>query len=98
MPEEQLKDFLEQVKGDTNLQQKLINAADVETVLSIAKEAGFSISEIDLKTGQSEVSEQELEFIAGGGNTWYYMTIGQGCGYHSGCSACENPNSGYWWC
>ena len=44
MPEEQLKDFLEQVKGDTNLQQKLINAADVETVLSIAKEADFSIS------------------------------------------------------
>ena len=48
MSEEQLKAFLEKVKGDTSLQEKL--KADAVTV--IAKEAGFSISADDLKKAQ----------------------------------------------
>ena len=46
MSEEQLKAFLEKVKGDTNLQEKLKAAADADAVATIAKEAGFSISAI----------------------------------------------------
>ena len=66
MSEEQLKAFLEKVKGDTNLQEKLKAATDVDAVLSIAKEAGFSISAEDLTKAQSEVSDDELEGAAGG--------------------------------
>ena len=66
MSEEQLKAFLEKVKGDTSLQEKLKAAADSDAVLAIAKEAGFSISADDLKNAQSEVSEEELENVAGG--------------------------------
>ena len=66
MSEEQLKAFLEKVKGDTSLQEKLKAAADSDAVLAIAKEAGFSISADDLKNAQSEVSEEELEGVAGG--------------------------------
>ena len=66
MSEEQLKAFLEKVKGDTSLQEKLKAAADIDAVLAIAKEAGFSISADDLKNAQSEVSEEELEGAAGG--------------------------------
>ena len=44
MSEEQLKAFLDKVKGDTSLQEKLKAAADSDAVLAIAKEAGFSIS------------------------------------------------------
>ena len=40
MSEEQLKAFLEKVKADTSLQEKLKGAADADTVLAIAKEAG----------------------------------------------------------
>ena len=69
MSEEQLKSFLEKVKGDTTLQEKLKAAADSDAVLAIAKEAGFSISADDLKNAQSEVSEEELEGVAGGGKT-----------------------------
>ena len=69
MSEEQLKAFLEKVKGDTSLQEKLKVAADSDAVLAIAKEAGFSISVEDLKKAQSEVSEEELEAAAGGGTT-----------------------------
>ena len=66
MSEEQLKAFLEKVKGDTSLQEKLKAAADSDAVLAIAKEAGFSVSVDDLKNAQSEVSEEELEGVAGG--------------------------------
>ena len=66
MSEEQLKAFLEKVKADTNLQEKLKAAADANTVAAIAKEAGFSISSDDLKNAQSEISDEELEDVAGG--------------------------------
>ena len=66
MSEEQLKAFLEKVKADTSLQGNLKAAADAYAVVSIAKEAGFSISADDLKNAQSEISEEELEGVAGG--------------------------------
>ena len=67
MSEEQLKAFLEKVKADTSLQEKLKAAADdSDAVLAIAKDAGFSISADDLTKAQSELSEEELEGVAGG--------------------------------
>ena len=64
MSEEQLKAFLEKVKDDTSLQEKLKAAADVDAALAIAKEAGFSISADDVRT---KISDKELERAAGGG-------------------------------
>ena len=66
MSEEQLKAFLEKVKGDASLKQKLNDAGDADAVFAIAKEAGFMISADDLKNAQSEISEEELEGAAGG--------------------------------
>ena len=75
MSEEQLKAFLEKVKADTSLQEKLKAAADNDAVVAIAKEAGFSISADELGNAQSEnlelseeveLSEEELEGVAGG--------------------------------
>jgi predicted ribosomally synthesized peptide with nif11-like leader len=66
MSEEQLKAFLEKVKVDTSLQEKLKAAADADVALAIAKGAGFSISAEDLKKAQSEISDEELEGAAGG--------------------------------
>ena len=83
MSEEQLKAFLEKVKGDTSLEEKLKAAADANAVLAIAKEAGFSISADDLTQAQSELSDQELEGVAGGlglctkkakARGWYWLT------------------------
>jgi predicted ribosomally synthesized peptide with nif11-like leader len=72
MSQEQLKAFLEKVKGDTTLQEKLKAAADNDAVTAIAKEAGFSISADDLKNAQSELSDEELEGVAGGEATGDY--------------------------
>jgi bacteriocin propeptide, TIGR03798 family len=69
MSEAQLKAFLEAVKADAGLQEKLKEAADAEAVLAIAKAAGFVISVEEFNRLQVEVSEEELEGAAGGGFT-----------------------------
>ena len=77
MSEEQLKAFLEKVKGDSSLQEKLQAATDPEAVIAIAKEAGFMISADCLKNVQSELSEEELESVAGG--SFISVCIGGHC-------------------
>ena len=68
MSEEQLKAFLEAVKADAGLQEKLKAATDPDAVVVIAKAAGFMISVDDLNNaGYQELSEEELEGVAGGG-------------------------------
>ena len=69
MSEEQLKAFLEKVKGDTTLQEKLKAAGSNEAALKIAKDAGFAITAEDIQSMQSqsgELSDEELEGAAGG--------------------------------
>ncbi|KGG26515.1 MULTISPECIES: Nif11-like leader peptide family natural product precursor [unclassified Prochlorococcus] len=75
MSEEQLKAFLEKVKADTSLQEKLKAAANFDAVLAIAKEAGFIISADEINQAQSELSEEqlseeELEGVAGSWKAW----------------------------
>ena len=65
MSEEQLKELLKKVKGDTNLQEKLKAAADADAVVAIAQESGVSISADDIQTGQ-EISDEALDGVAGG--------------------------------
>ena len=76
MSQEQVQAFLEKVKDDSSLQEKLKASADANAVAAIAKDAGFSISADDLTKAQSELSEEELEGVAGGGYTW---SIDWGC-------------------
>ena len=70
MSEEQLKAFMEAVKADAGLQEKLKAAKDADAVVEIAKAAGFVISADELKKSQAEavteISEEELEGVAGG--------------------------------
>ena len=79
MSEEQLKAFLEKVKGDTSLQEKLKAVVDFDAVTAIAKEAGFSICVDDLKNTQSKLSDEELEGVAGGTFTNGGDILTQGC-------------------
>ena len=85
MSEEQLKAFLEKVKADASLQEKLKAAADNDAVTAIAKEAGFSISGDDLNKTKFELSDEELEGVAGGlnvrpGNSGWYTCEGERLG------------------
>ena len=79
MSEEQLNAFLEKVKSDTELQEKLKAASTPEAAIDIAKAAGFSITLEEIQSMQSatvELSDEELENAAGGqcivrtGDSW----------------------------
>ena len=76
MSEEQLKAFLEAVKSNESLQERLKAAVDIDAVVKIAEEAGFTISSDELKVAQSNLSELELEAIAGGGDLTGVYAIG----------------------
>ena len=81
MSEEQLKAFLEKVKYDTELQDKLKAAASPEAVIEIAQEAGFAITSEDIQSMQSEeLSDDELEGAAGG--------RGYSCRRKDSCGVC----------
>ena len=66
MSEEQLKAFLEKVKGETSLQEQLKAASDEDAVVAIAKAADYVITTDDLKKAQSEVCDEEIGSAAGG--------------------------------
>jgi len=71
MSEEQLKAFIAKVQADPSLQEQL--KAEGADPVAIAKAAGFTIKQQDLHRQASELSDEELEAVAGGtGNTVTY--------------------------
>ena len=66
MSEEQLKAFIAKAKDDQSIQEKLKAASDADAVAAIAKEAGFNVSADLITKAQSEISDEELENVAGG--------------------------------
>ena len=69
MSEQQLKAFMEAVKADKALQQKLKAATD-DVIVKLAKKAGFVITAEALVS--RELSDEELEGVAGG----FILSIG----------------------
>jgi predicted ribosomally synthesized peptide with nif11-like leader len=70
MSEEQLAALLAKLKDDAGLQAKLKAATNLDSVLAIAKDAGFVISKavwLKFQAQQTiELSDEELENVAGG--------------------------------
>ena len=85
MSEEQLSALLAKLKEDAVLQEKLKSAADPDAAVAIAKEAGFDLTKDDWLKAQGqqavELSDEELEGVAGG-----YFTDG-GCSMAGGCGS-----------
>ena len=70
MSEEQLTALLAKLKEDTGLLEKLKGAADLDSAVAIAKDAGFDVSKADWLRHQArrtlELSDEELEGVSGG--------------------------------
>ena len=62
MSKEQLKAFLEKVKGDTSLQDKLKAAKSPDDLVEIAKDHGHEFETEHI----SQLTEEELEGMSGG--------------------------------
>jgi predicted ribosomally synthesized peptide with nif11-like leader len=63
--EEQLTAFLAALKDDAELQEKLKGAADLDAAVAMAQEAGFDVSKADWLRHQAQVSDEDLEDVAG---------------------------------
>jgi predicted ribosomally synthesized peptide with nif11-like leader len=73
MSEEQLSALLAKLKEDEGLRETLQGVADLEAAVVIAMEAGFDVSKADWLRHQAkqtlELSDEELEVVAGGEKT-----------------------------
>jgi predicted ribosomally synthesized peptide with nif11-like leader len=86
MSEEQLSALLAKLKEDAGLREKLEGAGDLDAALAMAKEDGFDMSKADWLKYQAketfELSDEELEGVAGGVTQTYDYTChtGKRCG------------------
>ena len=64
---ESAKDFLERVKNDEGLLRKLSGAQSGEGRLEIAKAEGFEFTKEEMLQAQSEINDDELASVSGGG-------------------------------
>ena len=76
MSTESVREFFLAVSADSGLKQKLTAATDSVNFVQIAQESGYSFSLEDLQTyiaqhNNGELSEDELEAVAGGGHYPY---------------------------
>ena len=73
MSEVQLSALLAKLKDDAALKERLKGAADLDAAVAIAKDAGFDVSKADWLRHQAnqtvELSDEELEGVAGGKDT-----------------------------
>lgn len=79
MSEGQLKAFLEAVKADAGLLEKLKAAADLDAAVAIAKDAGYEVTKAEWLKAQAkktlELSDEELEAVGGGATPLVTMTV-----------------------
>ena len=92
---ENMKKFLELVSKDENLKKKALAFNNMETakaiqaVIAFAKELGIELTEADFdkKESDGELSDDELDAVAGGG--------GCGCAFGGGGDGTDNFGDDY---
>jgi predicted ribosomally synthesized peptide with nif11-like leader len=76
MTEAELRSFIEKLKSDSALHEKIGQARDAKSFAAVAAEAGFDISADWLDMERAKLSEAELEGIGVRGTTTF---ISQPC-------------------
>ena len=77
MSEQQITALLAKIKDDAGLREKLQGAADPDAAVAFAKEGGFDVSMAEWlryqATQTSELSDAELEGVAGGADNCMWI-------------------------
>ena len=68
MSVESAKLFIEKLKTDEGFAKKVKECKDSEARISLVKESGFDFTIEEIKGIQGELSDDELDAVAGGGN------------------------------
>ncbi len=75
---ENLKKFLEKVSEDKALAEKVNANNDPAALIALSKELGVELTEADLKKPVEELSDDELDTVAGGGDVSCACAMGGG--------------------
>ena len=67
MSEALVKSFIQKVKTDEEFAKKLKGFKDAKARLAFVKEAGFDFSDAEIKQIQGELSDEDLDAVAGAG-------------------------------
>lgn len=81
---ENMKHFLAKVSGDKTLAEK-IGKLEKADLIAMAKELGIELTEADFVSQEGELSVDELDTVAGGGECY--------CAVGGGGTAGENDNA-----
>ncbi len=93
---ETMKKFLEALSGDAEMTEKVRNAKSAEEVAELAGTLGLTLTEEDFQAPEGEVSDEELEGVAGGltFNFCDCLLGGGGSGIFPGPCACIDGGGG----
>lgn len=72
---ENMQKFLETISSNEELKAKLENASK-ESIVSLAREVGITLTDADFEAQQGEISDDELDAVAGG--KYCYCAAGGG--------------------
>ena len=75
MSVESAREMMQRVASDEDFRRKLDAAATPEERSRIVKDAGYDVSDDDVKRLRSEISDEDLEKVAGG-DVGYDVWIG----------------------
>ena len=75
---ENLKKFLEKVSEDKALAEKVNANNDPAALIALAKDLGVELTEADLKKPVEELSDDELDTVAGGSDVSCACAMGGG--------------------
>lgn len=67
MSEASVKSFIQKVKTDGEFTKKLKGFKDAKARLAFVKEAGFEFTDAEIKAIQGELSDEDLDAVAGAG-------------------------------
>ena len=59
--------FIERLKTDEAFRDRVKAAEDKEARIALVKEEGFDFSDVDIRAVEEELTEVELDAVAGGG-------------------------------
>ncbi len=67
---DQARAFIEKMKSDVAFKERVLAIEDVAERLKLIKSEGFDCSQAEVKEVAGELSDTELDDVAGGGSYW----------------------------
>ncbi|HBV97168.1 MAG: bacteriocin [Peptococcaceae bacterium BICA1-7] len=67
---ESAKAFLDRMKTDEEFAKKVTACKNADTRMAYIKNEGFNFTVAEINTVKDELSDEELDLVAGGGSSW----------------------------